>query len=60
MKSFVSYFRDAFGAALVVCLVWYFGNAYTQVKGQGWFDRQSFPLNKITFCVVACAVIGFF
>jgi len=60
MKSFVSYFRDAFGAALVVGLVWYFGNAYTQVKGQGWFDRQSFPLNNITFCVVGGAVIGVF
>jgi len=58
MKNSAAYFRDAFAGALVVGLIWYFGNAYTQEKGKGWFERQDFPINNMACCIVAGAALG--
>ncbi|MDP6557947.1 MAG: hypothetical protein QGG71_24985 [Pirellulaceae bacterium] len=58
MNKTLTYFRDAFGSAVIVAIIWHFGNGTTIVNGKGWFERQAFPLNNMACCIAAGALLG--
>lgn len=57
MKQRSSFIKSVFGVSIVIGVVWYIANSSTIINGEGWFDRQQFPLNNPFACVVIGALV---